>query len=498
MRALIVDDDAGIRWVLDKVLREEGFDVTQAGDLAEAEQALENDSYAIVFLDVYLPDGNGMNALQQGMFTAPVVMLTAETTFGHAAQAYRIGAMEYLPKPFELEEVRSLARRVLPAEAPTDRAAPIAKTQPVPSGARTGANDKTTATAAPAKSDDSGPWESENFLGRSPAMQQLFRTLGRVAASDLTVLITGESGTGKEQVSRLLHRQSRRADKPFVPINTAAIPADLLEAELFGHEKGAFTGADRRRIGHFEKADGGTLFLDEIGDMPGSLQVKLLRVLEEGVIQRIGGREDIRVNVRLLAATHQNLQQKIEEGAFREDLYYRLNVIPVHIPPLRERADDIRELARFLLDEAGRELSMQPPILLDEAIGLLQSYDWPGNVRELKNVMRRLALLTPGVAITLSDVALALGSADTRGGEAETLSQAVTRCLRQYMSQLGHADACDLHRHLLGEVEPPLLTLVMERCKGNQLKAAEMLGLNRNTVRKLLRQYGIDPNYFKG
>jgi len=464
MRTLVIDDDAGIRWVLDKVLQEEGFEVIQADSLAAAEAALQTGPFSLIFLDIYLPDGNGMEALKSGIFTAPVVLLTAESTFGNAAQAYRIGAMEYLPKPFDLEEVRSLARRIKPSE-------------PV---------------AAPAVVAD-----NDMFIGRSPAMQNLFRTLGRVAASDLTVLITGESGTGKELVAQVLHRQSRRSDKPFVPINTAAIPGELLEAELFGHEKGAFTGADRERVGHFEKANGGTLFLDEIGDMPSSLQVKLLRVLEEGVIQRIGGREDRQVNVRLLAATHQNLLQKIEAGTFREDLYYRLNVIPVHIPPLRERKDDVAQLATFMLDAAGKELDMHPPILLDEALGLLQSYDWPGNVRELKNVMRRLALLTPGAAITLSDVALALGNESNRNDDEETLSDAVSRCMRNYLNHLGHAEAEDMYKHLMAEVEPPLLMLVMAHCKGNQIKAAQTLGLNRNTVRKLLRQYHIDPQYFK-
>ncbi len=464
IRVLIVDDDAGIRWVLNKVLMEEGFEVVQAESMQQAEEALAGDPFALVFLDVYLPDGNGMEALQSGMFEAPVVLLTAETTFDHAAQAYRLGAMEYLPKPFDIEEVRSLARRVTPKE----------------------------------KIPEPSQLEDDNIIiGRSPAMQQLFRTLGRVATSDLTVLITGESGTGKELVAQVLHRQSRRANRPFVPINTAAIPGELLEAELFGHEKGAFTGADRARTGHFEQANGGTLFLDEIGDMPASLQVKLLRVLEEGVIQRIGGREERKVNIRLLAATHQNLQQKINLGVFREDLFYRLNVIPVHIPPLRERKDDIRQLAEHLLDAAGNELNMQPPILLDESIDLLQSYDWPGNVRELKNVMRRLALLTPGAAITLSDVALALGNQDNHSSAEETLSDAVTRCLRKYVSRLGHADTENMHKHLLAEVEPPLLMLVMERCKGNQIKAARALGLNRNTVRKMLRQYHIDPHYFR-
>ena len=463
MRALIIDDDQGIRWILERVLKEEGFEVVQAESIAQAE-ALAKEKFDILFLDVYLPDGNGMSLLESGLFDVPTVMLTAETTFGHAAEAYRSGAMEYLPKPFDLNEVRQLANRVAPQK-------------PIP------------AKAEPVKADTV-------IIGRSQAMQHLFRTLGRVAASDLTVMITGESGTGKELVAQELHQRSHRKNEAFVPINTAAIPADLLEAELFGHEKGAFTGADRARSGRFEQADGGTLFLDEIGDMPAALQAKLLRVLETGAVQRVGSNQDRSVNVRLLAATHQDLQMKIRKGEFREDLYYRLNVIPVHIPPLRERRDDIPELAEFLLKQAAEELEMSVPILLDDALELLKRYDWYGNVRELKNVMRRLAILTPGASITLSDVALALGHQDTNE-EQEGLGDAVRRTLKGYMDQLGYAQATGLHKHLLEQVEPALLVLVLEKCHGNQLKASNMLGLNRNTVRKLLKQYQIDPGYFK-
>ena len=468
MRALMFDDDAGIRWVLARVLKEEGFDVLEAGTLADAE-ALQKDGVDLVFLDVFLPDGNGMNALSDGMFSAPVIMLTAETTFGHAAEAYREGAMEYLPKPFDLDEVRALAQRVQPVKS---------KPKAVKS--------------EPSKEE---PHRSM-IVGRSEVMQNMFRTLGRVATADLTVLITGESGTGKELVAQELHRLSLRKKEAFIAINTAAIPSELLEAELFGHEKGSFTGANKTREGLFEQADGGTLFLDEIGDMPMALQSKMLRVLETGMVQRIGGNQEKSVNVRLLAATHQHLQQKIKEGLFREDLYYRLNVIPVHIPPLRDRRDDIPELAEFLLQQAADDLSMVAPILLDDAIGLLQRYDWHGNIRELKNVMRRLAVLTPGASITLSDVALALGH-DGVGHKVETLDEAVVRCLRTYMDQLGYAEATDMHRNLLAMVEPALLRLVLEKCDGNQLKASDMLGLNRNTVRKLIRQYEIDPAYFK-
>lgn len=335
------------------------------------------------------------------------------------------------------------------------------------------------------------------MIGRNQVMQNLFRTLGRIAVSDLTVLITGESGTGKEMVARTLHERSQRAAKPLVVINAATISADQLEPELFGYEKGAFAGADNAYEGRFEQANGGTLFLDEIGDISAALQAKLLRVLEEGRVQRVGGGQSRAVDVRLLAATHQNLAEKMAKGEFREDLYYRLNVIPVHIPALRDRRDDIKELAIFLLDQVVEELEMEAPILLDDAADLLARHDWPGNVRELKNVVRRLAVLTPGASITLSDVALALGSAnDSQKGEG-TLSDAVTRCTRSYLHQLGYAKPVDMHQHLLEQVEPPLLKLALQHCDGNQLKVADMLGLNRNTIRKLLRKYDIDPAAFR-
>ncbi len=479
LKALIVDDDDGIRWVLSRVLKEKGFEAIEAPDLASAQDAVNMHDFAIIFLDVFLPDGNGMQALESGMFHAPVVMLTAETTFDHAVEAYRAGAMEYLPKPFDLDEVRDLLDRIKPKQE-EKRAASKRKIQA-----------EQALTPAPIQ-------EHQPILGKSQAMQQLFRTIGRVAASDMTVLITGESGTGKELVARELHRQSPRANHAFIAINTAAIPAELLEAELFGHEKGAFTGADKARAGHFEEADGGTLFLDEIGDMPLALQAKMLRVLETGEVQRVGSTKTRRVNVRLLAATHQYLQDKIKKGQFREDLYYRLNVIPVHVPPLRERSDDIPELAAALLASAAEELHITPPILMDDAIGLLKRYDWQGNVRELKNVMRRLAVLTPGASITMADVALALGNdEDGHGSEDDTLSAAVSRCIKRYLDQLGYAEVHGLYRHVLEQVEPPLLKLVLEKAEGNQLKVSEMLGLNRNTVRKMLKHYDIDPSSYK-
>lgn len=465
MRIMIVDDDSGIRWLLSRILIDEGFDVIEAGTLAEA---AKHPAIDLVFLDVFLPDGNGMEALSQSMFSAPVIMMTAETTFDQAAQAYQAGVMEYLPKPFDVNEVRQLARRIQSELSSSTKKEHKIKASP----SRT------------------------LIIGRSPAMQQLFRTLGKVAPSDLTVLITGESGTGKELVAQELHARSHRANAPFVAINTAAIPAELLEAELFGHEKGAFTGADKARQGRFAQAHGGTLFLDEIGDMPAALQSKLLRVLETGSIQPVGSTRESTVNVRLLAATHQDLLEKIHAGLFREDLYYRLNVIPVHIPPLRERLDDIAELAEFCLAQVAGELAIDTPVLQQDAKELLKHHRWDGNVRELKNVMRRLAVLTPGISISKTDVALALGNGHQEAGSNHAsgeLEKVILRTVQDYVNHSGHAEITQLHQHVLARVEQPLLQIVMENCGGNQLKASKMLGLNRNTVRKLLRQYHIDP-----
>jgi two-component system nitrogen regulation response regulator GlnG len=460
MRVLIVDDDDGIRWLLSRIVREEGFDVAEAATLHDG---INHPPVDLVFLDVFLPDGNGMEALANQSFASPVIMLTAETTFDHAAEAYQSGAFEYLPKPFDVNEVRQLLRRF-----------------------------REQAANAP-KHQQTAPANSSLIMGRSPAMQQLFRTLAKVAPTDLTVLITGESGTGKELVAQELHQRSKRSDSPFIAINTAAIPAELLEAELFGHDKGAFTGADKARQGRFVQAHGGTLFLDEIGDMPAALQSKLLRVLETGKVQPVGSREERAVDVRLLAATHQDLQEKIHGGLFREDLYYRLNVIPVHIPPLRERPDDIPELAERFLQQAARELALDSPVLADDAVTLLMQHRWDGNVRELKNVMRRLTILTPGISIGKNDVALAIGSmARNEPQPGDALEQAVVACIRDYINHLGHAEITQLHAHLIHHVEPPLLRLALKECQGHQLNTAAMLGLNRNTLRKLLRQYDID------
>ncbi len=468
MRVLIVDDDAGIRWLLARVLQEEGHSVLEADTLqagvAQQEQA------ELVFLDVFLPDGNGMEALHSGLFCSPVIILTAETTFDHAAEAYQYGAMEYLPKPFDLLEVRQLLQR---AEIASTADQPAA--QPLPSQPRS------------------------LMIGRSPAMQQLFRTLGKVAASSLGVLIHGESGTGKDLVARELHARSPRAKQAFIAINTAAIPAELLEAELFGHDKGAFTGADKAREGRFVQADGGTLFLDEIGDMPLALQSKLLRVLESGLIQAVGSTREIKVDIRLVAATHQDLRKKIRDGTFREDLYYRLNVIPLTVPPLREREGDIAELAEYFLQQAVREHGCPQRILQPDALAQLSRYRWPGNVRELKNVMQRLAILSTGLTIGANDVVLATGAQEAQADDhSNSFDDLVEQWLEDYCNRVTDAQHCDLYQRMKACFEPPLLRYVLRQTHGHQLRAAAMLGINRNTLRKLLRQYAIDPADFSG
>ncbi len=467
MKVLIVDDDASVRWALARAARDLDWETIEAETLAEAERGLAEAD--CVFLDVFLPDGDGLAWLGERRPEVPVIVLTAQGSLDVAATAFQRGAMDYLPKPFDLDEVRGLLSRLQPAAGEESRE----RAPREPAGA------------------PEGP-----ILGKSPAMQVLFRLLGRAAASDLTVLIHGESGVGKEVVARALHAKSRRSERPFVAVNMAAIPTELAEAELFGHEKGAFTGAVRARAGYFEQADGGTLFLDEVGDMPPAVQTKLLRVLEEGVVQRLGGGVPRRVDVRLIAATHQDLAAKVQRGEFREDLYYRLNVIPVHVPPLRERREDIPLLAEHLLARAATELGTEPPVIDEGAMRLLVQHDWPGNVRELRNVMRRLAVLAPGPVVTVTDVALALGPEAGRHHR-ESLADAVGRWTRQYLTQHGHAQPRDVYRRILEQVEPAVLAAVLDRAGGNQLRAAEMLGLNRNTVRKLLRRYGIDPKDFR-
>jgi two-component system nitrogen regulation response regulator GlnG len=466
---LVADDDQAIRTVIGQALERAGYEVRSTGNAATLWRWVTDGQGDVVITDVLMPDENGLDLVPRIRKIRPelrVVVMSAQNTLLTAVKATERGAFEYLPKPFDLAELISVVRRAL--EAPKQAAAGVTK---------------------PADGED----DKLPLIGRSPAMQEIYRTLARLMATDLTVLINGESGTGKELVARALHDYGKRRGGPFVAINMAAIPRELIESELFGHEKGAFTGATHRSAGRFEQAEGGTLFLDEIGDMPPEAQTRLLRVLQEGEYTTVGGRTPLRANVRIVAATHHDLRQLIRQGLFREDLYFRLNVVPIRLPPLRERSSDIPELVRHFMTRAAAE--GLPPKLLDAAaMDRLKAYRWPGNVRELENLVRRLAALYSeeviGVDIIeaeLSDVEPTISNADADG-----LGASIERHLRGYFGALGDTlPPAGLFDRIIREVEKPLITMTLEATRGNQIRAAEVLGLNRNTLRKKIRELNI-------
>jgi two-component system nitrogen regulation response regulator GlnG len=460
LRVWLVDDDASIRWVLERALRNGGM-APRAFEAAEpALDALRRESPDVLLTDIRMPGQSGLELLKKirdARPALPVIVMTAHSDLGSAVSAYEGGAFEYLPKPFDIDQAVALVRR-----------AAVANPQ--------GTGDPSATPKIP------------ELLGRAPAMQQVFRAIGRLARSSVTVLITGESGTGKELVARALHEHSPRAGKPFIALNTSAIPADLLESELFGHEKGAFTGADSQRRGRFEQSDGGTLFLDEIGDMSTPLQTRLLRVLAEGEFYRIGGQTPIRVDVRVIAATHQNLQDRVARGLFREDLYHRLNVIRIELPPLRARAEDIPDLLHHYMSVAAHELGVEPKVLATEAEAKLAAYGWPGNVRELVNLCRRLSVLAPGTEVRVEDLPQELGEAVASGPtEADWAKALATWADRQAMSG---------KRPLLDDAQPEfervLIRSALKRTQGHRQEAAKLLGWGRNTLTRKLKELGME------
>ncbi|WP_237215206.1 nitrogen regulation protein NR(I) [Falsiroseomonas oryziterrae] len=465
---LVADDDRAIRTVLSQALGRSGYHVRATSSAATLWRWVEDGEGDLVITDVVMPDENGLDLVPRIRRVRPdlrVVVMSAQSTFSTALKATQRGAFDYLPKPFDLKELLAVVGRAL--------AAP------------------TTAAAAEGEEQE----ERLPLVGRSAAMQEIYRTVARLTTTDLTVMITGESGTGKELVARALHDYGKRRSGPFVAINMAAIPRELIESELFGHERGAFTGALNRGVGRFEQAAGGTLFLDEIGDMPPEAQTRLLRVLQEGEFTTVGGRQPIKANVRIVAATHRDLRQAIRAGQFREDLFYRLNVVPIRLPPLRERVEDIPLLARHFLERA-RNAGLPAKQLDAAALERLKAHPWPGNARELENLMRRLAALYPQEIIGADAVANELAEAAPPAEEAprapETLEQSVERHLAGFMS--AHKDGMpirDLYDRVLAEVERPLLRLALSATRGNQIKAAAMLGLNRNTLRKKLRELDL-------
>ncbi|HEX2493354.1 MAG TPA: nitrogen regulation protein NR(I) [Steroidobacter sp.] len=456
----LIDDDASIRWVLERALRQGGMAPT-AFDQADAVlTALRVDRPDVLITDVRMPGRSGLDLLAQirgSQPELPVIVMTAHSDLDSAVAAYHGGAFEYLPKPFDVDQAVELVKRAAQQQARTQEPAPESRRIP-------------------------------EMLGHAAAMQEVFRAIGRLSRSSMTVLITGESGTGKELVARALHRHSPRANKAFIALNTSAFTAELLESELFGHEKGSFTGADQLRRGRFEQADGGALFLDEIGDMSPQLQTRLLRVLAEGEFYRVGGTAPVRVDVRVIAATHQDLDARVKQNLFREDLLHRLNVIRIEVPPLRSRREDIPELLSHYLHEAAVELGVEPKTLSPQAAAALCGFDWPGNVRQLVNACRRLSVTAPGREIKAEDIPPDLGGAP----DASKLQDAWTRQLAAWAERRLAAGETPLVEEAMREFERTLIRAALRKAEGGRQEAARLLGWGRNTLTRKLKELAMD------
>ena len=469
-RILIADDEDSLRWVLEKGLRGVGYDVTSVKDGEEAVRVFEAQPFDLVFLDVRMPGLDGLTALERIREVRPdvyVVVMTAHGSMDTAIKAMQRGAYDYLNKPFDLDEVLLLSERALAASRLTQEVARL----------RTGLAEVR---------------EFSALIGRHPRMQDVYKTIGRIAGTDVTVLLRGESGTGKELVARAIHHYSRRSGRPFVAVSCAAIPGTLLESEMFGHERGAFTDAKERRLGKFELAHGGTLYLDEIGDTPVDLQTKLLRALQERTIERVGGHESIAIDVRVLAATNRDLEALMKEGRFREDLYYRLNVVTVNLPPLRERRRDIPLLVEHFLAKHVEQLGERG--VAPEALDRLVGYEWSGNVRELENVVQRAMVMATAGVILPEHLPIGPVSAAASVAVDATLEEIIERKLMECVRGLRERSSANLYDLVVGLVEKPLLRAVLRETSGNQVRAAQILGINRNTLRKKLTEHGIDPD----
>jgi two-component system nitrogen regulation response regulator GlnG len=463
INAWVVDDDDSIRWVLEKALEKAGVKVTSFSSAHPALDAFATEQPDVVITDIRMPGMSGLEFAREVETRGgdiPIIVITAHSDLDSAVSAYQSGAFEYLPKPFDVDEAVSLVKRAVHERA----------------------------SALPA--DNQEAVTVSGMIGQAPAMQAVFRSIGRLSRSSMTVLITGESGTGKELVARALHENSPRAAQEFIALNTTAIAAELLESELFGHERGAFTGADRMRIGRFEQADQGTLFLDEIGDMSVDLQTRLLRVLAEGEFFRVGGNQPITVDVRIVAATNQDLEIAVAEGRFREDLYHRLNVMRINTPPLRERSEDIPPLIEHYLQKASAELGTEVCQLTRDATVLLQSFSWPGNVRQLVNAARRLSVIAPGTEICAADIPADLGGS---AGGLPGGGQNWTGALSQWAWQQLEDDPTNvLLEQALPEFEATLIRAALQKARGRKQDAAKLLGWGRNTLTRKMKELGLD------
>jgi two-component system, NtrC family, nitrogen regulation response regulator GlnG len=480
----IVDDDASIRWVLEKALSRAGLDTRSFASAREALAAFEHDTPQVLVSDIRMPGESGLDlldAVKQHNPGLPVIVITAFSDLDSAVASFQGGAFDYLAKPFDIDKAVSLIHRA------------------VEESLREEANI------------ESIPADTPEILGQAPAMQEVFRAIGRLSQSNVTVLITGESGSGKELVARALHKHSPRAAEPFIALNTAAIPKDLLESELFGHERGAFTGAQAMRRGRFEQAEGGTLFLDEIGDMPADLQTRLLRVLSDGHFYRVGGHQPVKANVRVIAATHQNLEQRVRDGLFREDLYHRLNVIRLRLPPLRERREDIALLARHFLVQSAHQLGVEPKRLSDEALAFLSRLDLPGNVRQLENLCNWITVMAPGQTVEVKDLPRDLASERAvsapapAGGPAAPAPESApiamtvppspdgwTGLLELQAASMLSAGGHELMDVLGRQFESALIKAALKFTHGRKNDAAQRLGIGRNTITRKIIELGID------
>lgn len=457
----VVDDDKSIRWVLEKALTKEGMSPRCFEDPTEVLAQLKNSHPDVIISDIRMQKMDGISLLEklkQRVPDIPVIIMTAYSDLDRAVSAFREGAFEYLSKPFDVDEIIGLVNRAL-----SERQQALMDT------------------------DVRDPNGVSGIIGSAPAMQEVFRAIARLSSSNLTVLITGESGTGKELVARALHQHSPRGDKPFIALNTAAIPRELLESELFGHEKGAFTGAIARRAGHFEQADGGTLFLDEIGDMPADMQTRLLRVLADGEFYRVGGHAPVKVDVRIIAATNQDIEQRVKEGSFREDLLHRLNVIRVHVPPLRERPEDVTELLKHFLSLAATELQAEAKILLPETEKFLLHAEWPGNVRQLENFCRWVTVMASGRDIHVDDLPPELrGASDSE----KSFSDWEAGLFSWINANISNGET-DLLKEALPRFEQVMIEAALQHTRGKRQEAAKLLGWGRNTLTRKIKELNL-------
>jgi two-component system response regulator AtoC len=468
-RILIVDDDLSLCHFLTKALSQKGYQVIPCHSGTEALDVIHGRETDLILLDNKLPDRNGLEVLKEIKRDHPqvsVIIMTAFGTTGTAIEAMRIGAFDYILKPFELDEISELVVKGLEAHNLMKRA-----------------------VAIPALSEYKE--DSDQIIGKSKVMQEVYKLIGQVAESDVTVLIRGESGTGKELVARAIYQHSRRKNRPFLAINCAAIPETLLESELFGHEKGAFTGANKRRIGKFEQCDKGTILLDEIGDMSLSTQAKILRVLQEGEFERIGGNETVKVDVRVLTSTNRKLEELIKEGKFREDLYYRLKIMSITLPPLREHKEDIKELTEYFFHLYNRQLGTKVSHIDPSVFEKLASYSWPGNVRELANTINRSLILCKGEVMTAEDVIFDVEGEAASFANEEELENTLTKMLDPLFTDILRCWGTGLHSNLLEKIEKFLVQKALAEMKGNQVQAAKLLGISRNTLRNRIEKYKL-------